>query len=440
MKKIKLLIIILLCNSVYSQTIIKGVVSDLENKPIPYVNITLKDSLSSIVSYTYSLENGNYSLSLEKSGKFNLSFSSMGYKTKMIALVLKKNKSEIVKNISLQGQSLELDEIIIQSEKAIKVKKDTVEVKVSKFLSQNDATVEDLLRKIPGVTVNSEGTIKIGNQEIEKLMIDGDDFFDRGYKILSKNMPPDQLEKIQILQKYSNNKLLKGVEESDKVALNLVLKEDAKRKWFGNFALGYDATFNNRYSIKSYLMNFGKKSKYIFLTNFNNIGYNATGDINHLIRPFRNGEPASIGDNQQVYSLLNLNAFTPNFKTDRTNFNNTELVSLNAIFTLSKKAKLKTLGFFNWDENDFFRNSTQTFTSNGTDFTNTEDFTLRKKKFVGFGKIDLNYDISKTKTLEFITKYNNLEGNNTSNLLFNKEQTIENLKNRNTLFDQKIKN
>ncbi|HBS12740.1 MAG TPA: hypothetical protein DEO36_09400, partial [Flavobacteriaceae bacterium] len=96
------------------------------------------------------------------------------------------------------------------------------------------------------------------------------------------------------------------------------------------------------------------------------------------------------------------------------------------------------LGFFNWDENDFFRNSIQTFTTNGTNFTNTEDFTLRNKKFIGFGKIDLNYEISRTKTLEITTKYNNQNDNISSNLIFNNITTRENLKTNNTLFDQKI--
>ena len=440
MKKIKLLFLLLIPVISFSQTNIKGLVTNENNQAIPYVNVLIKiaDSTNLIVAYTYSKNNGEYTFKTNRTGKFNLSFSSLGYGTKTIAIEIIADTKEITKNVILTEEAFSLDEVIIQSERTIKTKKDTVEIKVNRFLTPNDVTVEDLLKKIPGVTVSSEGTIKVGNQEIEKLMIDGDDFFDKGYKILSKNMPPDQLEKIQILQKFSNNKLLKDIEESDKVAINLILKNDAKRQWFGNLDLGYDITFNNRYSLKSYLMNFGKKNKYIFLTNFNNIGYDATGDINHLIRPFRYGEPASIGDNQSVYSLLNLSSFTPNFKASRTNFNNAELVSLNAIFTLSKKIKLKTLGFFNWDENDFFRNSTQIFTSNGTDFTNTEDFVLRNKKFIGFGKIDLNYDISKTKTLEIITKYNNQDQNSNSVLVFNGVSTLENLESRNTLFDQKI--
>ncbi len=438
MKKIKLILLLLSIGlTSNAQTKIRGLISDTSNQPLPFVNVVLQDSLNVIVDYTYSSEKGLYNLKTSKKGEINLKFSSLGFESKIIPITLKENV-EITKNITLKEVPYSLDEVIITTDKPISIKKDTITFKANRFLQGNEAVVEDLLKKLPGVTVNSEGTIKIGNQEIEKLMIDGDDFFDKGYKILSKNMPPDQIDKIELLQKYSNNKLLKGVEQSDKVALNLVLKEDAKRKWFGNYSLGYGTFTENNYSLKSYLMNFGKKSKYIFLTNFNNIGYDATGDIQHLIKPFRDGEPTSIGDNQSAYSLINLDIFTPNFKADRTNFNNTELASLNAIFTLSKKVKLKTLGFFNWDENDFFRNSVQTFTSNGTDFTNTEDFTLRKKKFIGFGKINLTYDISETKTLEFITKYNNQEGNNTSNLLFNNEQTIENLKNRNTLFDQKI--
>ncbi len=438
MKTIKNLFILLLFSyNANAQSIIKGIIVNETNQPIPFANVIIKDSLNIIVSYTYSEENGKYTLNTNKKGNFKLEFSSLGYKNKAFAITIT-NKKEIIKNVELKEQQYFLDEIIIITDKPISIKKDTITFKVNRFLQGNEAVVEDLLKKIPGINVNSDGTIKIGSQEIEKLMIDGDDFFDKGYKILSKNMPPDQIDKIELLQKYSNNKLLKNVEESDKVALNLVLKENAKRNWFGNFSLGYDITFNNRYSLKSYLMNFGKKSKFVFLANSNNIGYDATGDISHLVRSFRYGEQASIGDNQSANQLLNLNAFVPNFKASRTNFNNTKLASLNAIFTLSKKVKLKTLGFFNWDENDFFRNSFQTFTSNNTDFTNTEDFNLRNKKFVGFGRLDLVYDISKTKTLEFTSKYNNQNEKSTNELIFNSVQTIEKLNTKNAFFDQKV--
>ncbi len=432
-------IFFLFLTSISAQVKINGFVKDSTNSKGIFANVILKSSTDSItITYAFTNKDGNYTLKTDKTGKFNLIFSALSFQSKTIPLTIKGTEKNINIDVLLNSKTVKLDEVIIQANKPITVKKDTVIFNVKSFIQGNEQVVEDLLKKIPGLNVESDGTIKIGNKEVEKVMVDDDDFFERGYKILTKNMPPDQIEKIELLQRYSNNKLLKNVEESDKVALNLVLKENAKRVWFGNINLGYDAILNNRYKISSNLMNFGKKNKYYFLTNFNNVGYNATGDINHLIRPFRYGEPASIGDNQSTNTLINLNSFTPNFKASRTNFNNTELASLNAIFTLSKKVKLKTLGFFNWDENDFFRNSVQDFNINGIEFTNTEDFVLRKKKFIGFGKIDLTYDISKTKMLEVTTKYNNQDTENTSNLNFNSQQTVESLKDRNTLFDQKI--
>ncbi len=107
------------------------------------------------------------------------------------------------------------------------------------FKQGNEQVIEDLLRKIPGLNIDSDGTIKVGNQEIEKVMIDGDDMFEKGYKILTKNMPVNPVDKIELLQNYSNNKHLKGIENSEKVALNLTLKDDYKRTWFGNTNLGY---------------------------------------------------------------------------------------------------------------------------------------------------------------------------------------------------------
>ena len=214
------------------------------------------------------------------------------------------------------------------------------------------------------------------------------------------------------------------------------MNEDAKRIWFGNTTLGFGN--DNFYELKGNLMNFGKKNKYYFLTNLNTIGVDATGDIQNLIRPFRANEPGSIGDNMQVSNLLSLSTGNLNFKRSRSNFNNAELLSVNAIFNPTNKVKIKTLGFFNWDKTDFFRNSTEVFNASNTNFTNTEDFTLANKKMIGFGKLDFTYNISKTKMLESVTKYNSGNYTANANLIFNGNSTLENLKSNNQLFDQKI--
>lgn len=429
-------ILVFLENICFSQTTIYGSVKDSSGS-LYSASVILKDSLSkSIIAYSYSDDIGKYKLITNKIGKFNLVFTSLGYDSQVISVVLTKEQKEIKIDVVLKDKPMDLDEVIITADLPMNAKEDTISFKTKFYKRGNEQTVEDLLKTIPGININADGTIKIGNQEIEKLMVDGDDLFERGYKILSKNMPAYPIEEVEVLKNYSNNRLLKGVEESDKVALNLKLDEKSKRIWFGNIetSIGNDSF----YQLKGNLMNFGKKNKYYFLTNLNSIGYNATGDIENLIRPFRMNEPASIGDNQSANSLLNLSQNQLNFKQSRTNFNNAELVSLNAIFNPTEKLKIKTLGFFNWDETDFFRNSIDVVDVNSTNFTNTEDYELRNKKRIAFGKLDFIYNISKTKMLEATTKYNNGDFNDNSNLIFNGNSTIESLQHQNTLFDQKI--
>ena len=425
------------CTS-YSQNIIKGVVKDENKHLINSASIILKDKTGKIITYNYTDELGKYELKTDKLGQFVITSSSMGFEQKSIELLIEDKKETQIFNFVLNPKVTELKEIIIESKRPFIIKNDTIIFNAGSFKQGNEQTVEDLLKKIPGLNIDANGTIKVGNQEVEKVMIDGDDMFEKGYKILTKNMPSNPIDKVELYQHYSNNKHLKGIENSDKVALNLTLKEDAKRVWFGNMQAGYGVVSENRYEVRSNLMNFGKKNKYYFLTNGNNTGEDATGDINHLIRPFRFDEAGSIGDDQSVNSLLGLGFDTPNLKQKRTNLNNAEMLSLNSVFRVSDKIKLKTLGFLNTDEVDFFRNSLQTFSTGNTTFTNTEDFVGRKTQLTGFGKVDLTFDISKTKTFEYTGKFNKTNEKNRSDLLFNNDLLNERLNANNQLFDQKI--
>ena len=423
----------------YSQNFITGIVTDENKNPIPFVNIYLKhENSKGIINFTISDKNGIYKLKIKEYAKYIVYYSSLSYKTESFSFEYNNEKQNLEKNIILKEDLIKLNDILIESQRPITVKNDTIVFNADSFKQGNEQVVEDLLKKIPGLNVLTDGTIKIGNQEVEKVMIDGDDLFEKGYKILTKNMPVNPIDKVELYQNYSNNKHLKGIENSDKVALNLTLKENAKRVWFGNLKAGYGLVSENRFEVRGNLMNFGKKNKYYFLTNLNNIGEDATGNINHLIRTYRFDEAGSIDDEQSVNSLLGLGFDNPNLKQKRTNLNNAEMLSLNSIFTLSEKVKLKTLGFLNTDEIDFFRNSFQTFSVGNTSFTNTEDFVGRKTQLTGFGKIDLTYDISKTKTFEYTGKFNKTSERNRSDLLFNNDLLNERLNANNQLFDQKF--
>lgn len=431
------LLMLVTCNAVAQ---IQGKVLDKNQKPLEFVTVVLKKATdSSFVAYIRTDANGLYAVQPKSNDSFLLSFSSLGYAKQEQVVSVSDTKATLTINAVLQEETFSLDEVIVSVQASITQKKDTIIFDVKAFALGNEEVVEDLLKRIPGLTVESDGTIKVGNQEVEKIMIEGDDFFERGYKLLTKNMPAKPIDKIELLQNYSNNPLLKGIEQSERVALNLVLDEDARRVWFGNMTVGYDAFANeDRYFLKGNLMNFCKKNKYYFLTNANNISYDATGDINHLIRPMRFNEPASLGDDQNIAALIGLSANPPNFKRSRTTFNNAEMASINAIFNPTEKLKIKTLGFFNWDELDYFRNRVHNISFNNVNFTNTENYQLQNTNRIGFGKVDLTYNLSKTQTIETSSKYQNGTFTGNSNLVFNNQSTVENLNNPTELMDQKV--
>lgn len=420
-----------------AQSVISGIVIDKEERPISFVNVFIKLKESeTIVAFTRTNNQGKYDLELSETGNFEISFTAMSYKMSTIAILVETNK-RYTQNAILEDDATTLNEVIVKTEKPVISKKDTILFDAKAFAKGNEIVVEDLLRRIPGLNISKNGTIKVGNKEVEKVMVEGDDFFEHGYKLLTKNLNASAIDKVEIYKRYSNNRLLKGIETSDKVALNLTLKKDIKTQWFGNMSLGYGVASENRYDVRTNLMSFRKKVKYYGIGNLNNIGIDAVGDVDYIIRPMSTDDISTIGDDQNANKLLNLNAFKPNLKEERTNFNNAELVSLNSIFTLSPRIKLKVMGFLNSDSNDFYKKGIDSYSAGDVSFTNFEDYTLNKKKNIGFGKVNFNFDISKSQMFEYVGKFNNERDNTKTDLIFNGEHTNEKLNENNQLIDQK---
>ena len=417
------LILLLSGNFAYSQSTISGKVSDTLQKPIPYVNVFLKvKNQDGIIAFTTTQENGSYELITDRSGNFELSFSSISFQVKTKALSLENGKNYNL-DVILKEETFTLDEVIINTDRAITIKKDTIIFNADSFKKGNEETVEDLLKNIPGITMDSDGTIKIGDREIEKVMVEGDDLFEKGYKLLTKNLDASVVSKVEVYEHYSNNRLLKGIEESDRVALNLTLKSNVKNKLFGALKPGYGLASENRYETSATIISFRKVSKIYGFANFNNIGLETSTALSEMMD---SGVENSFGlENDPSVSFIKLINYKPDVGEERTNFNNAEMASLNNIYTLSPKLKLKTIGFLNWDENDFFRKSTDIYFLPTGNFTTTENYQLNGKTLSGFAHAQLNYDISKTEIFEYSGKYSGNRLRTNTSLLFNNDFSNE---------------
>lgn len=401
---------------------ISGTVFSENNKPLNNASVLLKNKENNTLTYQITKNNGEFSFHHEGTDTLYLHCNALGFEKQIINIIPAKDLQKL--KIILLEKTEQLQEIIIETSIPICEKKDTIVFNAKSFLDGTEYSVEDLLKKLPGVQVSENGTIKIGNQEIEKIMVEGDDFFEKGYKILSKNMPVNPLKNVEILKNYSNNKHLKGVENSDRVAINLTLEDDYKRKWFGNAQGSYGAASANRYALRSNLMNFGKNDKYYFLTSLNNLGNVTSGDLSSLI--YSSNEPV-IGDGLSAYKMLSLSESSAALNRERTRFNNNEMISLNSIFSLSEKTKLKVVGFFNTDENNFYKYNQTWFSDATTSFVNTEDYFMRKKERAFFGKTAITHDFSKTSTLEVSSGYHYGQNKDKSSIVFNEHPLNEDL-------------
>ncbi len=397
---------------------VSGFIYNENNEALPGAIVSLIDpGTEDILSYIITNDKGFFILPNIKNGSYTISINAIGY-TKIENRI---NINGDLKNnyILTPEREQKIEEVILTATRPIKVKSDTIEVNAKSFLNGTEKNVEDLLKKLPGVTVEDDGKIKVEGKEIEKVMVENDDFFEKGYTLLTKNMSVKPIDKVQILQNYSNNKLLKGVENSDKVAINLTLEDKAKRDWFGSTNLSSSFFPESFYSEKINLAKFGKKAKYFLSGSINTIGTDAIGDIDHLIKPSIQDEPGFINIDSGAHTFGTDSFIFSPFGSEKATFNNDKLVSANAIFRLSQKAKLKIVSLGNFKKTFFNKNSITDFNFANTQFTNIEDFYRNSRKENYFNKLDFEYDISKKATLKYSGNINYWNNNSNENRNFN---------------------
>lgn len=168
----------------------------------------------------------------------------------------------------------ELEELKVEGFLPIRIKGDTVEYSADAFKTAPGATVEDLLKKLPGVEVEKDGTIKAEGEEVQQILIDGKDFFDKDPKAASKNLPADIVNKVQVYDKKSDFTEFTGIDDGEESkTINLKLKEGKKKGTFGT--IKGEAGLEGEYLGAVNINRFDKKMQLTLLGNTNNINEQA---------------------------------------------------------------------------------------------------------------------------------------------------------------------
>lgn len=405
---------------------------NLDFDPLANVLIQVYSESGEIVVSAYTQKDGRFEFSLEKPGEYSIVVNDLDYESDWLSFAFTDKPPEPLL-LKIQKKIVQLQEVFI-SKKSYEVKGDTIIFDARAYLDGSERVVEDLLKKIPGLEITQEGNILVNGKEVEKIMIEGDDFFEKGYKIVSKNMPVKPVSKVEVLNNYSHNHLLKGFEDSDKVALNLKLKEGAKNSWFGT--AGVKGTFfpEDNYDLNLNLMSFGKNNKHYFLGNANDLGYDVTGGVEQLYRT----NDVTIGDHLPNHYYLKSPFSVPYLDKSLYKMNKSETGSLNSIFTLSEKLKLKTKILGKWDKLNFYQNSLTDYYADEF-FTNREEIKTKDKSFTLKAGLDWIYEINKNSNLDISSLFSANDFEKEQNSIFNEIHSQNRTPIESYHFDQKIK-
>lgn len=222
-----------------------------------------------------------------KAGEYKLIVSSVGFTEVIKAVKMPDNQLDLP-TIQLQEEVMHLAEVSVQGHAAeMTVKGDTIEYNTAAYQVGENAMVEDLLKKMNGVTVDKEGNVTVNGESITAVRIDGKKFFGDDVQSATKNIPAEMIEKVQVIDEKSDIAKLTGFEDDDSErVINLTLKKDRKRGVFGNYsgALGADMVTDNgkwfNYGDLEYGNTAAERTQHFFSNDFR---YNASLFTNILL-------------------------------------------------------------------------------------------------------------------------------------------------------------
>ncbi|HVI48913.1 MAG TPA: TonB-dependent receptor [Chitinophaga sp.] len=285
--KILLQLLLILCFGAFTalaqtqQGKIKGQLTDQTTKEaMPAATIVLLHAKDSSVATTAVTDNkGNFEISGIADGAYRLYISFLGFKPVNKPLQVNENNRLItLGNIAMEHKGVNLNTVEIVDEKPpIVVKKDTLEFNADAFKTRENAVVEDLLKKLPGVTVDKNGAITAHGETVTKVLVDGKPFFGNDPKLATKNLPANIIDKVQVIDKKSDQAQFTQIDDGQtEKAINIVIKKDKKKGIFGRATAGYGT--DDRFTANLSLNRFREGQQISLLgggNNVNNMGYTA---------------------------------------------------------------------------------------------------------------------------------------------------------------------
>ena len=289
----------------YSQIKFSGVVKDSLGLPLELANvIALNSETKALESYGITDAKGTYKLSLGKNGKYRIQVTYIGMKAQDFVL---ETKEEDIKRDFVMKLDNALDAVEISYDMPVTIKGDTIVYNADSFKNGSERKLGDVIEKLPGVEINDNGQIEVEGNVVQKLTVNGKDFFDGDSKLATQNIPSNAVDKIEVLRNFSENSQLRSVTNNqNNVAINIKLKEGKENFWFGDITAGVGTApspHDELYLVQPKLFYYSPKYSVNVIGDINNIGEPALS--NRDLRNFGGGFRAPSRDSGTNLNLGN---------------------------------------------------------------------------------------------------------------------------------------
>lgn len=253
---------------------IRGQATDTLKGGMPSATVMLLQAKdSALVSFGSTDRQGMFELKNVNRGNYHLKITFVGYATAFREIRADDFTNPVLDmgRLTMSPVSRELDELVVKGEKApVTVKRDTIEFNAGSFKVKTNANVEDLLKKMPGMEVDTDGSIRAQGEQVQRVMVDGREFFGRDPKLATRNLPADAIDKVQVYDKKSDQAVFTGIDDGQREkTINLELKEEKRNGAFGNMMGG--AGTEDRFQAKANINKFSKGDQLSFLGMGNNV-------------------------------------------------------------------------------------------------------------------------------------------------------------------------
>ncbi|MCK6617084.1 MAG: TonB-dependent receptor family protein [Cyclobacteriaceae bacterium] len=253
--------------------VLKGQLADSAGAPLGSATVLLlnpKDS--SLVNFAASNSRGYFEMKNINRADYLFKVTYVGYLP--LTVHVSPRPEEGIVDLGLLKMEVDrrvLDEITIRAERApVVIKKDTIEFNAASFRTKPNAVVEDLLKQMPSIEVDNDGTIRAQGEQVQQVTVDGREFFGRDPKLATRNLPADAVDKVQVFDKKSDQAAFTGIDDGQRTkTINLELKEEKRNGAFGSMMAG--AGNDERFTSRLSLNRFSKGSQFSILGMGNNI-------------------------------------------------------------------------------------------------------------------------------------------------------------------------